>query len=163
MSGTQLFNAIDALVARWRALDGYGTPQENGVTIVYDGPSETGDAPSLFVVVGGRSPWADEDTDDTAGTTDSEWNTVPIQAGSQMESLTIPCVIVAQSGAEDWTDLRTSIASTLDDLEGALRTTTPLIDGQITSVLSNGRLAQTAGTDRVAAAFEFDVTLTVLN
>lgn len=163
MSGTRLFAAMDALVARWRALDGYGTPDENGVTIVYDGPSETGDAPAKFVVVGGRSPWADEDTDDTAGTTDSEWNSVPIQAGSQRESLTIPCAVVAQSGAEDWTDLREEIADTLDDLETALRSTTPLVTGQITVVLSNGRLAQSAGTEGVAAAFEFDVNLTVLN
>jgi hypothetical protein len=163
MSGTTLFAAVDALVARWRALPGYGTPQESGVTIVYDGPSETGDAPSLFVVVGGRSPWADEDTDDTAGTTDSEWISVPIQAGSQMESLTIMCAVVAQSGADDWTDLRAALASTMDDLETALRTTTPLVDNQITVVLSNGRLSQTAGTEGVAAAFEFDVNLTVLN
>ncbi len=163
MSGTRLFAAIDALVAEFRSVTGYGAPSEAGVVPVYDGPTETGDAPDLFVVVGGRSPWADEDADDTAGTTDAEWSTVPIQAGSQRESLSIPCVIVAQSGADDWTDLRADLSSTLDDLEATLRTTTPLIDNQITVVLSNGRLSQSAGTEGVAAAFELDVNLTVLN
>ncbi len=163
MSGTLLFDAVDALVARWRALPGYGVPGASGSVPVYDGPTETGDAPALFVVVGGRSPWADEDTDDTAGTTDSEWISVPIQAGSQREYLTIMCAVVAQSGADNWTDLRADLASTMDDLESALRTTTPLVNNQNTVVLSNGRLSQTAGTEGVAAAFEFDVNLTALN
>jgi hypothetical protein len=165
VSGTKLFAAIDARVTDWRAISGYGAPSEHGVIAVYDGPAELGDAPDLYVVVGGRSAFADEDTDETAGTTDSEWNSVPIQAGSQRESLSILCAVVATSGGEDWTDLRESISDVLDDLDGALRTAAGLGDiaQQVTLTFNDGRLMQVAGTEGVAAVFEFNVNLTILN
>lgn len=165
MSGTRLFEAIDALVADWRAITGYGAPSESGVIAVYDGPSETGSAPATYVVVGGRSPWADEDTDETAGTTDAEWNSLPITSGSQRESLSIPCAVVAESGSAEWSTLRTSVKDILDDLDAALRTASGLGDmsQQIVLTFNNGRLTQSAGPDGVAVAFEFDVNLTILN
>lgn len=165
MSGTRLFAAINALVTDWRAITGYGAPSEQGVIPIFDGPTETGADPLTYVVVGGRSPWADEDTDETAGTTDAEWNSLPISAGSQRESLSIPCAVVAESGGEDWSVLRGRVSDVLDDLDASLRTASGLsgLSQQIVLTFNNGRLAQSAGPDGVAVAFEFDVNLTILN
>ena len=72
----------------------------SGLANVYDGPPLTQDEPATYVIIGGQG-WADDD-DQPAWTTDAEWRSVPIGAGSREESVSIPCEVTAWSGSDTW-------------------------------------------------------------
>jgi hypothetical protein len=90
----------------------------SGLANVYDGPPLTQDEPATYVIIGGQG-WADDD-DQPAWTTDAEWRSVPIGAGSREEAVSIPCEVTAWSGSGTWADLRAEAATLFDSVADAL-------------------------------------------
>jgi hypothetical protein len=160
-TGTRSLEFIDALVSTFRGISGFSAPGGAGVP-VYDGPVESGHEPPLLVVVGATSPFGYDDSDDTAATTDAEWVSVPIQAGSRRESVSVRCAVAAwtgnaSGGAPDWAALRASIDSTLDALAGSLNTPNAIgLAGVISLTLSGGTLSQEFTQDGAMSTFAFN-------
>ena len=147
MIGTKGFDLLNAVVAALdTALD----------VDVYDGPVVTGDADANYVIVGGTE-LADEDTDESAFTSDGEWRTVPIQAGSRGEDITIPCCVVAWSGSGDYSTLRGQINTHLDTIATALLTVTPVLAGLTYINLTNLSLRQIPDGDGLECRLTFDL------
>lgn len=168
MSGTYLFDVIDGLVATWRTATGMSAPGGDGVP-VYDGPGEYGDYETAYVVVGASERDA-LDGDPTAGTHASEWRTMPVTAGHRDEQVTVPCVIVAQSGDQDggdpqWSALRDDISTVIDALDTALRTRDGVAESipQRAVTFSDARLSQEFTPDGSVATFTFTVTVDIDN
>lgn len=158
---SNLFALTDALVSTWRALDGYGAPGSSGV-VVFDGPCDTGDVPVTLVVVGARMFGADEDAEPTAGTSDAEWRSLPVTAGSQTESVSVPCAITTWTGDgngfPDWASIRSTLSGVLDDLRDSVRSVSALgLDGVHYFALTNARYLQEFTTEGAFGSFEFDV------
>ena len=161
---TRIFDVIDGLLTTFRAASGFTAPGGDGIQ-VFDGVEEIGSEPSTYVVVGARSLLADEDVDDIAATSDAEWRTVPIQVGSQTETVTVPCVATVWTGdgngSPDFADLRSELADVMADLEAATRTTAGLgIDAQITVTLARFTLRQAFTQSGALVSCEFDVEVT---
>jgi hypothetical protein len=170
MSGTKVFDAIDGIVTTWRAVAGYGTPDEVGVIGVFDGPvSDNYDIPAAFVAVGTRDLIADEDADDASATTSAVWRSMPVNAGSQTEEIDVPCLVGAWTGDADgdvdWTGLRAEVATILDALGAAVRTPAgigPDVDLH-TLTFTGGTLRQSFTSDGALVVFEFTVSITASN
>ena len=147
MIGTKGFDLLNAVVlALDTALD----------IDVFDGPAVTGSGSKHYVIVG-ATELADEDTDESAFTSDGEWRTVPIQAGHRSEDITIPCAIVAWSGAGTYATLRTQIETTLNSIATALLTASPLVTGQTYIDITNLSLRQVADDDGLECRLTFDL------
>lgn len=163
----RVFEVIDGLVTTFRGATGYGTPTERGVVPVFDGPVEV-TPPDVYVVVGSRSLLADEDADDTTATTDAEWASVPVTAGSQYETASVPCVVGAWSGdgngIPDWSSLRGLVADVVSDLETAVRTPAGIgVTKQVSVVFTGGTVRQVFAADGCAVEFTFDAEVRLIN
>lgn len=148
MSATRLFDLIDSAVAALRLTDGLCEPGDlAGGVPVFDGPALTQSDPDDYVIVGARG-LGDEDVDN-ASTVDAEWMSVPIQAGSRTESLTIPCAVVAWGGTSSFSTLRTRMQATLDLVAGTLldRATYDDVDGVSYICLTDFTVEQVAEDD----------------
>lgn len=83
---------------------------------VYDGPLERAEPP-VYVVVGGGGLASDEDADEVAFTSDTQWRVMgmPSNYAARDEAVEIRCVIYAWGGGDDFPDLRSTVAGVLDD------------------------------------------------
>ena len=162
---TRIFDVVDGLLSTFRAASGFCAPGGVGVE-VFDGVQEIGSEPSTYVVVGGVSLLADEDADELAASSDAVWRTVPVQAGSQTESVTVPCVASVWTGdgngAPDFAALRSDLSVVMSGLESATRTVAGLgLDGQHTVTFARFTLRQAFTMDGAFASCEFDVEVTL--
>lgn len=110
MTATAAFALVTSALAALEGIDAE----------VYDGPVLSQAEPASYVIIGGQG-WADDD-DPTPWTTDAEWRSVPIGAGSREENVTIPCEVTAWSGSGEWADLRSEASALFDDVAGVLLT-----------------------------------------
>ena len=156
MSAT--FSLIEGALTTFRAMPGYGSPDQNGVVPVFDGAGEVGESPEVWIVIGARTPWAEPDVDDLAGSSDSEVVSLPLSAGSRREAVTIPCAVGAYSGSINFRSLRESIDGCLADMDEQLRSTDALGMSNVVSLtMSVSTFRQAATADGAEAVMEFDL------
>jgi hypothetical protein len=153
------FDLIEGALTTFRAMSGYGAPGERNAVPVFDGVAVTNDYPRLWVVVGARMPWADEDADEVAATVESEFRSVPVDLGSRIESVSVPCAVGAYTGGDlDWRSLRRSIDGVLADVDEQLRSNQALgMSNVVSLVMESATYRQVAGTDGAVAVYEFDL------
>lgn len=163
---SRAFDLLDALPTAWRGLSGYCAPGGTGIE-VFDGPNVADIAPDLCVIVGGRTFAADEDTDPLAATSDADWRSLPVQAGSQTEDVTVPCAVQAWTGSSpngypNWSGMRATVEAVVADLRGSLAAIVTALGSAEVHVLTltDGRILQEFTPDGVTVTFEFDVSAT---
>lgn len=163
---TAVFACADAFVAAFRGMTGYSAPGGSGVA-VFDGVAEF-DVSDRWLVVGGTSPFADEDAEAIVATSDAFWRTVPVTSGKQTETVVTSCVAGAWSGdapagLPPWSTLRGIVASIVADVTDRLRESDACdLDEVHSFTLTNGRLSQEFTPDGSFAIFQFDI-VTVLS
>jgi hypothetical protein len=159
VAGTRAFDLIDYIVTSLQAGTGLCAP--GGLTVpVYDGPVSTQYDPNVYVVVGNYG-FADEDEIPEI-TVDAQWASLPIGAGHRSETISVPCVVVAWSGGQDWSATRGEVASAFDAVSTVLMTKSTW-DGlsdidQI--IMTNVRLTQTPTDLGIQVMMTFDVDAT---
>ena len=159
MAGTRAFDLIDYVVTSLQAGTGLCAP--GGTTVpVYDGPASTNYDPPVYVIVGAYG-FADED-EVPETTVDAQWASLPIGAGHRSETISVPCVVAAWSGGQDWSATRGQVATAFDAVSTVLMTKTTW-DGlsnidQI--IMTNVRMTQTATDLGIQVMMTFDVDAT---
>ena len=159
MAGTRAFDLIDYVVTSLQAGTGLCAPGGTAVP-VYDGPASTNYDPPVYVIVGAYG-FADED-EVPETTVDAQWASLPIGAGHRSETVSVPCVVAAWSGGQDWSDTRGQVAPAFDAVSNVLMTKTTW-DGlsnidQI--IMTNVRMTQTATDLGIQVMMTFDVDAT---
>ena len=159
MAGTRAFDLIDYVVTSLQAGTGLCAPGGTAVP-VYDGPVSTNYDPPVYVIVGAYG-FADED-EVPETTVDAQWASLPIGAGHRSETVSVPCVVAAWSGGQDWSTTRGQVATAFDAVSTVLMTKTTW-DGlsnidQI--IMTNVRMTQTATDLGIQVMMTFDVDAT---
>ena len=159
MAGTRAFDLIDYVVSSLQAGTGLCAP--GGTTIpVYDGPVSTQYDPPVYVIVGAYG-FADED-EVPETTVDAQWASLPIGAGHRSETVSVPCVVAAWSGGQDWSDTRSQVATAFDAVSTVLMTkaTWDGLSNIDQIIMTNVRMTQTATDLGIQVMMTFDVDAT---
>ena len=159
MAGTRAFDLIDYVVSSLQAGTGLCAP--GGTTVpVYDGPVSTQYDPPVYVIVGAYG-FADED-EVPETTVDAQWASLPIGAGHRSETVSVPCVVAAWSGGQDWSGTRSQVATAFDAVSTVLMTkaTWDGLSNIDQIIMTNVRITQTATDLGIQVMMTFDVDAT---
>ena len=159
MAGTRAFDLINYVVSSLQAGTGLCSP--GGTTVpVYDGPVSTQYDPPVYVIVGAYG-FADED-EVPETTVDAQWASLPIGAGHRSETVSVPCVVAAWSGGQDWSDTRGQVSTAFDAVSTVLMTkaTWDGLSNIDQIIMTNVRMTQTATDLGIQVMMTFDVDAT---
>jgi len=159
VAGTRAFDLIDYVVSSLQAGTGLCAP--GGITIpVYDGPVSTQYDPPVYVIVGAYG-FADED-EVPETTVDAQWASLPIGAGHRSETVSVPCVVAAWSGGQDWSGTRGQVSIAFDAVSTVLMTkaTWDGLSNIDQIIMTNVRMTQTATDLGIQVMMTFDVDAT---